>query len=84
MRCFTCNKFIGHFKADYDARKKELSDASNLSRLGMTRMCCRVAFLTHVDVIEDIIQYAQDNVVLDDSKTRLHMRNDNIRTVSCE
>ncbi|KAI9597920.1 RNA polymerase subunit RPB10 [Syncephalis fuscata] len=43
VRCFSCGKIVG--------------DNEALDRLGLQRYCCRRMLLTHVDLIEKLLQY---------------------------
>jgi len=58
VRCFTCGKVIGHLHEDYSKKVKEGKDAAKvLDELGIKRYCCRRMFLSHVEVIDEIIKY---------------------------
>ncbi len=58
IRCFSCGKVIGHLWEEYDRRVNEGEEpAKVLDDLGITRYCCRRMFFSHVDLVDDIIQY---------------------------
>ena len=58
IRCFSCGKVIGHLWEEYDRRVKEGEEpAKVLDDLGITRYCCRRMFFSHVDLVDEIIQY---------------------------
>lgn len=62
VRCFTCGKvvgnkwekFIGLVQADY-------SENEAMNALGLKRYCCRRMILSHVDIIEKLLNYAPLN-----------------------
>jgi len=58
VRCFTCGKVIGHLYEPYLDRlnKGELSEKI-LDDMGLTRYCCRRMLLTHVDLIDELLDY---------------------------
>lgn len=58
IRCFTCGKVIGNKwqkYLEYLDNEEEVSDA--LDKLGMKRYCCRRMLISHVDLIEKLLQY---------------------------
>ena len=58
VKCFTCGKVIGHLYEEYTMRvaagehPKDVMDA-----LGLDRYCCRRMFLTHVELIDDVMPF---------------------------
>lgn len=58
IRCFTCGKVIGNKwnqYLKYLEQGKEINEALEL--LGLKRYCCRRMLITHVDLIEKLLQY---------------------------
>ena len=58
IRCFTCGKVIGNVWDKYlnllDSGK-EIAEALDI--LGMKRYCCRRMLISHVDLIEKLLEY---------------------------
>ncbi|MGM5483101.1 MAG: DNA-directed RNA polymerase subunit N [Nanobdellota archaeon] len=53
VRCYSCGKPIAHLWEKYKERIENKEDAQKvLDDLGMTRFCCRQAFLSHVELID--------------------------------
>ena len=58
IRCFTCGKPIAQDWEEYDKRssakesKKEILDS-----LGYERYCCRRMFLSHAEIIDEVMHY---------------------------
>ncbi|KAK2068192.1 hypothetical protein P8C59_002849 [Phyllachora maydis] len=61
VRCFSCGKVTGDLWEQYvkylDEGKEE-RDAMDL--IGVKRYCCRRMIMTHVDLIEKLLQYTPD------------------------
>ncbi|OYT42655.1 MAG: DNA-directed RNA polymerase subunit N [Candidatus Aenigmarchaeota archaeon ex4484_224] len=58
VRCFSCGKVIGHLWEEYQKRVENGEDPKKvLDDLGVTRYCCRQIFLTHQDLIKDVIKF---------------------------
>ena len=57
VRCFTCNKVIGN---KWEAYEKGLKDGKTekeiLDELKLTRYCCRRMLLTHVNLIDIMLE----------------------------
>ncbi len=59
VRCFTCGKVIGN---KYEAfvglqHNNNYTTKDALDELGLTRYCCRRMLLTHVNMIEKLLNY---------------------------
>ena len=58
VRCFTCGKLIGDKWEEFKMRIQEDEEAGKiLDDLGITRYCCRRMFLSHVEIIDDVIRF---------------------------
>jgi len=58
VRCFTCGKPIGHLYKKYHERVASGEEPRKvLDDLGLKRYCCRVAVMTSVDRIKEVIQF---------------------------
>jgi DNA-directed RNA polymerase subunit N len=60
VRCFTCGKLIADRWEEFARRVKtgELPKKV-LDDMGMKRYCCRRMFISQVDVLDDLLRYAQ-------------------------
>jgi DNA-directed RNA polymerase subunit N len=60
VRCFTCGKLIADRWEEFARRVKGGERPKKiLDDIGMTRYCCRRMFITQVDVVDDLLRYAQ-------------------------
>jgi len=60
IKCFTCGKLIGDKWEEYKRRVSAgESPGEVLDDLGVTRICCRRMFLTHVDFIDELLAYVR-------------------------
>jgi DNA-directed RNA polymerase subunit N len=60
VRCFTCGKLIADRWEEFAKRVKAGEQPKKiLDDLGMDRYCCRRMFISQVDVIDDLLRYAQ-------------------------
>ncbi|RLE89237.1 MAG: DNA-directed RNA polymerase subunit N [Thermoprotei archaeon] len=58
IRCFTCGAVIADKWEEYIRRVSQGEDPGKvLDDLGITRYCCRRMFLTHVELIDEILRY---------------------------
>eukprot|EP01134_Creolimax_fragrantissima_P001929 CFRG1929T1 len=58
VRCFTCGKVIGNKWTTYlSLLAAEYSEGDAMDELGLSRYCCRRMVLTHVDLIEKLLEY---------------------------
>lgn len=63
VRCFTCGKVIGHKKEQYDQLVQSgVKNDRALNQINMSRYCCRRMFLGHVDLIDQLLLFPDDNV----------------------
>lgn len=58
VRCYTCGKVTGNKWQQYLSLLNEgMSENDALTRLHLIRYCCRRMVLSHVDMIEKIINH---------------------------
>ena len=58
IRCFSCNKVIANKWERYQEDiKTGMSKKDALDKAGLIRYCCRRMFLSHVDLIDKMLQY---------------------------
>jgi DNA-directed RNA polymerase subunit N len=60
IRCFTCGRLIADKWEEYSRRVRQGEDpATVLDAMGLKRYCCRRMLLSHVDLIDDVLQFAE-------------------------
>lgn len=57
VRCFTCGSVIGHLYEQYKSSAKDKKVDVVLDELGVTRYCCRRMFISHVDIVQNVLRY---------------------------
>jgi len=60
IRCFTCGALIGDKWEEFKRRVDEGEDPGKvLDSLGIKRYCCRRMLLSHVESIDEVLDYAK-------------------------
>jgi len=62
VRCFTCGKVIGDKWEEFKKRVSEGEETKKvLDDLSIERYCCRRIFISHVEVIEELLKYVKNS-----------------------
>ena len=72
VRCFTCNKCIGHLEEKFEKMLEEGVEMKKiLDTFGLQRYCCRRMFLGYVNIDDKVRLYGKmvDNTLSPKSKT---------------
>ncbi|MFX1564979.1 MAG: DNA-directed RNA polymerase subunit N [Promethearchaeota archaeon] len=60
IRCFTCGRLVADKWEEYSRRVRQGEDpAVVLDSMGLKRYCCRRMLLSHVDIIDAVLQFAE-------------------------
>lgn len=63
VRCFTCGALIGDKWEEFSKRVKNGEDPGKvLDDLGVRRYCCRRMLLSHVELIDEILAFADAQI----------------------
>ena len=66
VRCFSCGKLVGDKWEPFSKRVAVGEPAKEvLDDVGVDRYCCRRMLLSHVDLIDDILQFHENREVVD-------------------
>ena len=58
IRCFTCGKAIAGLYEEYARMTAEGIKAKEIfKKLGVTRFCCKRMLVSHVNLIDDLLEY---------------------------
>lgn len=60
VRCFTCGRVIGDRWEEFCRRTRQGEHSGKvLDELGIKRYCCRRMFVSHVEVIDELLRYGE-------------------------
>lgn len=61
IRCFSCGQVVGDKWDEFNARVNQKKEDSGkvLEDLGVKRYCCRRMLISHIDLIDDVINYSR-------------------------
>lgn len=60
VRCFTCGKVIGDKWEDFKKKIAEGEDVGKiLDELKIERYCCRRIFISHSEILEELLKYTK-------------------------
>ena len=58
VRCFSCNKVVGGTYEEFVERRESGEDpAKVMDDLGINRYCCRKIYVSHLDLIDELLPY---------------------------
>lgn len=61
VRCFTCGRLIADKWEEFARRVRAGEDAGMvLDSLGIKRYCCRRMFLSHVEIIDEVLKFFEE------------------------
>ena len=61
VRCFTCGKLIGDKWEEFERRVKAGENAGEvLDSLAVKRYCCRRMLLSHVEILDEVLQFYEE------------------------
>ncbi len=61
VRCFTCGYCVGKHEAKYEEMLESgMTSKEIFEKLKIERYCCRRMFLAYVNVVDNLLQYSQD------------------------
>ena len=65
VRCFACGKVTGNLWNKYkEMLKSGISSDKALDDLGLRRICCRRILFTHVNMIDHILEYQENKIIV--------------------
>ncbi len=61
VRCFSCGQVVADKWDSYNERvnKNNEDPGKVLDEMKVTRYCCRRMFISHIDLIDDILSYGR-------------------------
>jgi DNA-directed RNA polymerase subunit N (RpoN/RPB10) len=60
VRCYSCGKVIGGMWQRYQNKlKNNITPEKALDELGLVRYCCRTMLLSHVELIDELLDFKE-------------------------
>jgi DNA-directed RNA polymerase subunit N len=61
IRCFSCGQVVADKWEEYNRRvnKDKEESAKVLEEIGVKRYCCRRMLMSHIDLIDEVINYSR-------------------------
>lgn len=61
IRCFSCGQVVGDKWEEFNARvnQKKEDPEKVLKDLGVKRYCCKRMLISHIDLIDDVLNYSR-------------------------
>ena len=59
VRCFSCGQVVADKYEEYKRliNEDKKTEAQALDQLGVKKYCCRRMFLSHVEIVDEIMKY---------------------------
>lgn len=59
VRCFSCGQVVADKYDEYKRliTEEKKTEAQALDQLGVKKYCCRRMFLSHVEIVDEIMKY---------------------------
>ena len=63
VRCFSCGTVIAHKWEEYQELViSGVEQADAMDQVGLERYCCRIMYVAHLDLLEDVAVYSAPRV----------------------
>lgn len=62
IRCFSCGALVGDKYEEFIKRKDKEKPKEILDSLGVKRYCCRRMILSHVDLIDEVVEFDEKSL----------------------
>ena len=77
VRCFSCNKVIGHLEEAYKKLCKDIGPQKTYEKLGITRICCKRMFIGYSDLVDHTNSYSD----FENPKIKISKKSEDIKIV---
>lgn len=80
VRCFSCNKVIGHLEDAYKKMSENIGCQKTFEKLGINRICCKRMLVSYSDLTNNMNAYDNfNNPKIEIDKKSVDIKN--IRTI---